>query len=121
MRAGEDESLRAAIDLKNKLLSAHEKYCRLDITLMESSSPKRSKREEEEGVESGTTETVRQPKITSTQWRITDHSSTTQKVELELDPTTPQAQIAMLRKKVGLTRLVKFRRGEHRVQHCVSH
>ena len=83
---------------------------------MESSSPERSKREEEEeGVESGTTETVRQPKITSTQWRITDHSSTTQKVELELDPTTPQAQIAMLRKKVGLTRLVRFRRGEQRV------
>ena len=115
MRAGEDESLRAAIDLKNKLLSAHEKYCRLDITLMESSSPERSKREEEEGMESGTTETVRQPKITSTQWRITDHSSTTQKVELELDPTTPQAQIAMLRKKVGLTRLVRFRRSEQRV------
>ena len=104
MRAGEEESLRAAIDLKNKLLSAHEKYCRLDITLMESSSPERINRdEEEEGMESGT---VRQPKVTSTQWRITDHSSTTQKVELELDPTTPQAQIAMLRKKVGLTRLV---------------
>jgi len=47
--------------------------------------------------------------ITDTQWRITDHSGTKPNVELELDPTTAQAQIMILRKKVGLSRLVKLR------------
>ena len=68
--------------------------------------PSPEKGEAEDGEVGGTScegKTVRkvQPVITDTQWRITDHSGTKPYMELELDPTTAQAQIMMLRKKVG--------------------
>ena len=54
------------------------------------------------------------PTETDPQWKISadSHSTTTTttgaaslRVESELDPTTPQAQFAVLRKRLGLSRL----------------
>ena len=81
---------------------------------MDSPSPRKGEAEDSEvgGGQNanGEGEAVRrvQPEVTDTQWRITDHLRTKPNVELELDPTTAQAQIMMLRKKVGLSRLVKL-------------
>ena len=98
-KTGDDNRLRETIDLKHKLMTTNDKFRKLHIVYKDHVA-KFSSKEVSPGIE--TRESKPKPAARSNpQWKIEPHSAIP--VESELDPTTPQAQIAMLRKKYGLT------------------
>ncbi len=90
---GEDASLREAIDLKQKVQLILNKFERISIIYKE--SLKRS----EKSVPEVTTTAEDKPQVTNPEWEIQPPSNVSA-FELELDPTTPQAQIAKIRKQL---------------------
>ncbi len=92
---GEDASLREAIDLKHKVQLILDKFERISITYKE------PLKKEEEIIPEDTDKTGSKPQaiVTNPEWEI-QPPSTVSMFELELDPTTPQAQIAKIRKKI---------------------
>lgn len=92
-KAGELESVRVAIDLKNRMNAALTKYKRLNIIFQEPepSVPATAKPQDSPAPQTET----------ETEWKFgTDVPEKITVADLELDPTTPQAQLAILRKKM---------------------
>ena len=95
-KAGEGESVLGAIDLKNKVHSALAKYKRLHITFRKPSP-------ELPVVEDPASPKVIPSVVTESQWKFeTSIPESVSVSDLELDPTTPQAQLAVLKKKYDL-------------------
>ena len=88
---GEDTSLREAIDLKHKVQVTLDKFERISIIFKELPLKKEEDTEPEAA-------DVRddEAQITNPEWEIQPPSSIST-FDLELDPTTPQAQIAKLK------------------------
>lgn len=97
-KAGEGESVRAAIDLKNKVHNTLAKYKRLHIAFRKP-SPELPVVEDAEPAPVQVLPSV----VTESQWKFETHIPESVSVsDLELDPTTPQAQLAVLKKKYDL-------------------
>lgn len=95
-KAGEGESVRAAIDLKDKVRRTLYKYKKLNIVFRD--PEKLSVPSAVEPVQVSTAKTVT---VTDSEWKFrTDVPESVTIADLELDPTTPQAQLAILRKKL---------------------
>lgn len=91
-KAGELESVRTIIDMKEKIGSALAKYNRLNITFRTPPPGEETSLEEQpEPVKA-----KKKPVETETDWKF----GTKAAPNLELDPTTPQAQLAILKKKL---------------------
>ena len=91
----EDKPLRDAIDLKHKVQVTLDKFERIEIIYKE---PAPAKEETGQGGEDVKV-TVDKVTVTNPEWEIQSHSNVST-FDMELDPTTPQAQIAKLKKKL---------------------
>lgn len=91
---GEDSSLREAINLKQRVQLILDKFERISIIYKE---PLKSDKESLPEIVADIAEDKVQ--VTNPEWEI-QPPSTVSAFELELDPTTPQAQIAKIRKKL---------------------
>ncbi len=95
-KAGEGASVCAIIDMKDKISSTLAKYNRLNITFREPLSDEGKPPE----VQPDSAKVTRKIVETETEWKFgTDVPESVPSSELELDPTTPQAQLAILKKK----------------------
>jgi hypothetical protein len=95
-KAGEGESVRTAIDLKEKINRTLAKYKKLNIIFKEPEGESATAVDKEEIPQSS------QPTKTETEtdWKFgTNVPESVTVADLELDPTTPQAQLAVLKKK----------------------
>lgn len=99
-KAGEVESVRSAIDMKNKVKSALAKYNKLNIVFKDPlPEEKPANRDTETGKDS---HRVSAACVTESEWKFgTDVPASVPVADLELDPTTPQAQLAILKKKIA--------------------
>ena len=86
--------MRAAIDMKDRISGILTKYSRLNITFQEPASP-------EPPPQPDPNKAKRKIVETETEWKFgTEVPESVPAAELELDPTTPQAQLAILKKKL---------------------
>lgn len=93
-KAREGECVRTAIDMKDKILGILAKYNRLNIIFRD---PVHSEEEEAQPDASKKRKIVE----TETEWKFgTDVPESVPAADLALDPTTPQAQLAILKKKL---------------------
>ena len=97
-KAEEGESVKLTIDLKAKITSALAKYNRLNIVFMRSPPPPQEQLGEQVNLDLG-----QQPPppaaVVQTEPEWTFGRKVPASVPLELDPTTPQAQLAILKRK----------------------
>ena len=95
--------MRAAIDLKQRVRNSLDKFDRIKIIYKEPSSSKRSADSQSTDSREADSVPVSKPQVTHPEWTIDSHSQVSI-FDAELDPTTPRAQIARLRKRVSDTR-----------------
>lgn len=97
---GEEENLRKAIDFKNKIMITLNKFQRLKVVYTIPPSPKRPHQDN----------TVEQPAkpipksvshSTPAEWQFGCSYSSVSNSDMELDPTTPEAQLARLKMKLS--------------------
>ena len=96
-KAGEEASVRAAIDLKSHIHSALAKYNKLKITSAHDTCEpaKPVMPPQQDAAASGSA-----PVVTDLEWKFgSDIQEQGLEAELELDPTTPHAQFAKLKQK----------------------
>lgn len=98
--SGEDATLRAAIDLKQRVRNSLDKFDRINIIYEEPSSSKRSVNSQNTTSREDDSDLVSKPQVTHPEWKIDSHSQVST-FDAELDPTTSHAQIAKLRKRVS--------------------
>ena len=98
-KAGEGDSVRAAIDLKDKINTTLAKYSRLNIIFRDPDAEETPAMEESHQQDSNALAAKTE---TETEWKFgTDVPESITVADLELDPTTPQAQLAVLKKKLA--------------------
>lgn len=85
--------MRAAIDLKSRIHAALAKYNKLNITFTQPPHETQSTKPIPQVVKTDF------PPVTDLEWNIgSGDQESESKVEMELDPTTPHAQLARLKK-----------------------
>ena len=96
---GEEENLRKAIDFKNKVMATLNKFRRLKVIYTNpppsSSSLKKPGYEEQAGKAKKP-----RPQATAPEWQFGDSYSSVPHSDIEQDPTTPEAQLARLKRKL---------------------
>lgn len=98
-KAGESESVRSAIDLKDRINSAMAKYGRLNIVFRNPPPEEKPASSDEETKQDSAQQQPSQR--TDPEWKFgTEVPASVPMADLELDPTTPQAQLARLKKKL---------------------
>ena len=98
---GEEENLRKAIDFKNKVMATLNKFQRLKVIYTNPSPSASLKKPGEDGSEdlAGTAKRPR-PKATASEWQFGNSYSSVPHFDIEQDPTTPEAQLARLKRKL---------------------
>lgn len=99
-KAGEEPSVRAAIDMKSLIHTALAKYNKLSIS---STQPLRETEPATPTISRVKADSSTIPLITDLEWKFgSDIQESRSTTELELDPTTPHAQLARLKKRKQL-------------------
>jgi hypothetical protein len=100
---GEEDNLRKAIDFKNKVMATLNKFQRLKViyTNPPSSSSSLKKNLGEDGYDelAGKAKKPR-PQATAPEWQFGDSYSSVHHSDMEQDPTTPEAQLARLKRRL---------------------
>ena len=99
---GEEENLRKAIDFKNKVMATLNKFQRLKVIYtnpLPSSSLKKKPGEDGYEEEAGKAKKPR-PQATAAEWQFGGSYSSVPHSDMEQDPTTPEAQLAKLKRKL---------------------
>ena len=100
---GEEENLRKAIDFKNKVMATLNKFQRLKViyTNPPPSSSSLKKKPGEDGYEEQAGKAKKpRPQATAPEWQFGDSYSSVPHSDMEQDPTTPEAQLARLKRKM---------------------
>ena len=100
-KAGEEEQLRNVIDLKRKVKATLEKFSRLN--LLYTDPPQVSEDSQEEVVKGK--ETINK---SHAEWTFGFDTSSTLPADIECDPTTPEAQLAQLKRTISRNRYTLF-------------
>ena len=97
---GEDENLRKAIDFKNKIMTTLNKFQRLKVIYTNPPPPKKLCHDNTEDQIPNSKPKFR-PRSTPAEWQFGDSYSSIPHSDIEQDPTTPEAQLARLKKKIN--------------------
>ena len=98
VKGGEERCVREAIDLKGKINTILSKYQKLHIMYKNPSPDRKQLGSDSEEMQ----DTVTSSQPTSTEWEFgSEIPESVTGVDVELDPTTPHAQIAHLKKKLA--------------------
>lgn len=93
-KAGERECVFAAIDLKHQIKKSLEKYSRLSIVFKDPLPEKQPHVPAKQEVPHASA-------VTDTEWKFgTEVPESVPVADMELDPTTPHAQLAILKRKL---------------------
>lgn len=95
---GEEENLRKAIDFKNKVMATLNKFQRLKVIY--TNPPTASKNPYHDESEKQPTEPRPKPCATASEWQFGNSYSSIPHSDIEQDPTTPEAQLARLKRKL---------------------
>lgn len=94
-KAGDGNSVRSAIDLKARITSTLAKYSKLSIIFKKSLAQEEPDIHIDQDLTHKPTTTILR---TEPEWKFGEDMPAS---DLELDPTTPQAQLAVLKKKLS--------------------
>ena len=95
---GEEENLRKAIDFKNKIMSTLNKFQRLKVIY---TNPPSSKQPSEDNQEEQLADKPRpRQQLTADEWQFGSSHFSIPHSDIEQDPTTPEAQLARLKRKM---------------------
>ena len=99
---GEEDNLRKAIDFKNKVMATLNKFQRLKVIYTNPpSSSSLKKKPGEDGYEEQMGKAKKpRPQATAPEWQFGDSYSSVPHSDMEQDPTTPEAQLARLKRKL---------------------
>ena len=94
---GEEENLRKAIDFKNKIMTTLDKFQRLKVIY---THPPSAERPSQDNSEEKMAKPRTRPRATPAEWQFGGSYSSIPHSDMEQDPTTPEAQLARLKKNL---------------------
>ena len=95
---GEEDNLRKAIDLKNKVMTMLNKFQRLKVIYTNPPSAKKLCSDDKE--EEQAPKQRARPHATPDEWQFGGSYSSIPHSDMEQDPTTPEAQLIRLKRKL---------------------